>query len=131
MLVIMSDEDFAIAFERCEIPKEEFHHRDHVRLAKFYLEQYGAQAADARMAQAVRNFADHHQVSGKYHHTMTIAWMRLVAHDPDSALLLDAKYLREFYSDAVLQSDASRNTFVTPDKRPLPGDARSTPGVVK
>ncbi len=127
----MSDEEFAGAFEHCEIPKEDFHHRDHVRLARFYIARYGAEAAEGRMAQAVRNFAAHHKVPEKYHHTMTIAWMRLVAYDPDSPELQDATYLREFYSEALLQTPTSRNMFVTPDKRPLPGDARTTPGVVK
>lgn len=76
---------------------------------------------------AIRNFAGHHGKLDKYHHTMTIAWMRLVA--PAAGLasfeevtasypqLFDKKYLSEFYSDAALSTDAARKTFVEPDKR--------------
>ncbi len=125
----MTDEQFARAFEACEISNADFHHRDHVRLAWFYLRRYGVEQADERMASAIRNFAGHHGKADKYHHTITNAWMRLVA--PAAALasfdavtaafpkLLDKNYLRDFYSDALLSTADARKTFVEPDKRPF------------
>jgi hypothetical protein len=125
----VSDGEFARALEACEISNADFHHRDHVRLAWFYLRSYGAEAADQRISAAIRNFAERHGKLDKYHHTMTIAWMRLVA--PAAALasfdavtaafprLLDKTYLREFYSDELLSSDAAKKTFVEPDKQPF------------
>jgi hypothetical protein len=87
----MNDAECARAFEQCEIPKEEFHHRDHDRLARFYVQRYGVSEAEQRIANAIQNFAAHHGLSAKYHHTITIAWVRLVAHAPDSDALLDPK----------------------------------------
>jgi hypothetical protein len=125
----VSDGEFARAFEACEISNADFHHRDHVRLAWIYLRRYDAEAADRRITDAIRNFAAHHGKLDKYHQTMTIAWMRLVS--PAAALasfdavtgafprLLDKQYLREFYSDDLLSSDAAKKTFVEPDKRPF------------
>ena len=124
----MNDAEFARAFERCEIPKEEFHHRDHIRLASFYVQRYGAGEAEERIARAIRNYSAHHGVSEKYHHTITIAWVRLIAAFPGSEALLDPKYLREFYSEELLASGDARNTFVTPDKRVFPGMRK--PGLV-
>lgn len=125
----MTDEQFAHAFENCEISNADFHHRDHVRLAWFYLRRYGPEEADGRIAAAIRNFAGRHGKLDKYHETMTIAWMRLVA--PAAALasfddvttahprLFDKNLIREFYSDALLSGDAAKKTFVEPDKQPF------------
>lgn len=125
----MTDEQFAQTFETCKISNADFHHRDHIRLAWFYIRRYGAEAADQRIAASIRAFAAHHGKSEKYHQTMTIAWMRLVA--PAAALanfddavaafprLLDKHYLREFYSDPLLASGAARQGFVEPDIRPF------------
>ena len=60
---------------------------------------------------------------------MTIAWMRLVS--PAAALsrfdelpaafsgLLDKNYLREFYSDALLSSDAAKKLSSNPTNGPF------------
>jgi hypothetical protein len=124
----MTDEQFALAFERCEISNAGFHHRDHVRLAWFYLRRYGAEA-DTRIVASIRNFAAHHGKLDKYHQTMTIAWMRLVEpaarvepfEDAIAAFprLIEKDYLREFYSDDLLRTQNARENFVQPDKRPF------------
>src|SRR5258706_16190218 len=76
---IMNDDVFAAAFERCEIPGYAFHHRDHIRLAWIYLRRYGLIEAERRIAESIRRYAAHHGASQKYHQTITIAWMRVVA----------------------------------------------------
>jgi len=129
----MNDSEFVCAVERCEFPKESFHHRDHIRLAWIYLRQCDRGEAERRMADTIRRFAAHHGVTDKYHETITLAWMRLVAHAlaqaPDATLqdlvgrvpsLLDKSAIAEYYSDAVLQSDAAKSAWAEPDKRPLP-----------
>jgi hypothetical protein len=134
----MTDLDFLRAFERCEIPPESFHHRDHIRLAWTYLKLHDPIEATPRMAAAIRNFAAHLGKSDKYHETVTVAWMHLVAQASHCASFADVasqyprffdkSYLSEFYSPETLQSDAARNSFVEPDKRPLPSPP---PSVVK
>ena len=130
----LGDAEFADAFERCELSNESFHHCDHIRLAWIYLQRYGADAAEVRIAATIRKFAAHFGKTDKYHEAVTVAWMRLLADAarsvPSSASfseaiaafpkLLDKNYLREFYSDALLDSQIARDAFVAPDRKPLP-----------
>ena len=80
MPIAMTDIEFVEAFETCRLPNELFHHRDHLRLAWMYLQRYGASDAAARLRESIRRYAAHHGASGKYHETVTVAWLRLLAH---------------------------------------------------
>ena len=121
-------------FETCALPAQAFHHRDHIRVAWTYLRMMDYQAAEKRMSDAIRKFAAVHGATSKYHHTLTLAWMRLVAaairddqdiddfdhfagEHPD---LFDASAPETFYSPGLLQSEAARSGWVEPDLRPLP-----------
>jgi len=129
-----SDEDFREAFESLKIPNEMFHHREHIRLAWIYSRQFPQEEALGRMVQGIQAFAKHHGAAGKYHHTITVAWMRLVRHAVRQSLqapdfntfaaahvhLFHPRLLEEYYSKARLQSDAARYGWLDPDLRPLP-----------
>ena len=128
------DDEFANAFETCRLSSECFHHRDHIRLAWIYLQRYGESQARPRIAAAIRNFAAHHGKSDKYHETLTVAWLRLVANAMTRAPLaatfehftasapelLDQHTVQRYYSAAAISSDAARTTYVEPDLQPLP-----------
>jgi hypothetical protein len=134
----MTDDEFASAFERCEIAGGDFHHQDHIRLAWIYLKRYGPEDAPAQISASIRAFAEHLGKPDKYHETVTIAWMRLIEQAAGCRSFrevaaafpqfLDKSYLNEFYSAETLGSEAARETFVGPDKKPLPSAA---PSVVK
>lgn len=129
-----TDEDFREAFESLKIPNEMFHHREHIRLAWIYSREYPQEQALARMVQGIQAFAKHHGAAAKYHHTITLAWMRLVRHAvreaPQAAdfntfaaahaHLFHPRLLEYYYSKARLQSDAARYDWLDPDIRPLP-----------
>ena len=129
-----TDEDFREAFESLKIPNEMFHHREHIRLAWIYSREYPKEQALARMVQGIQAFAKHHGAATKYHHTITVAWMRLVRHAvregpeaPDFNAFAAAhvhlfypRLLEHYYSKARLQSDAARYDRLDPDIRPLP-----------
>jgi hypothetical protein len=129
-----TDQDFREAFESLNIPSEMFHHREHIRLAWIYSRQYPQEQALALMVQGIEAFAKHHGAASKYHHTITVAWMRLVRHAarlapsaPDfntfasvHPRLFDLRLLEYYYSKARLQSDAARHAWIEPDLRPLP-----------
>jgi len=92
-----------------------FHHADHLQLAiEILREEPTLDAATARMSATLRAKAGAAGAPEKYHHTVTVFWMRLVA------WMLDKDLPRAFYSDAALASDAARLGWVEPDRQPLP-----------
>jgi len=86
------------------------------------------------MSEAIRRVAEFHGATSKYHHTITLVWMRLVAaallDDPGiddfdcfagaHTDLLDTAAPAMFYSPDVLRSEAARSGWVEPDIRALP-----------
>jgi hypothetical protein len=114
--VLAGDAEFARAFERGEIAPADFHHASHLRLALAYLDECGSvDAAIDRMAAALRRFAAAAGKSDKYHHTITVFWMRMVAR------LLDTDLPLTYYSRERLSGDAARAAWAEPDLRPLDG----------
>jgi len=124
----MTDDEFVRAFESCELSPDLFHHRDHIRLARIYVELDGEKATE-RFRRSLRKFAAHVGHSEKYHETITVAWMRLVVHAvKDRELeklelerLMDKKHIEKYYSPELLATDAARMGFVEPDRERLPG----------
>jgi hypothetical protein len=129
-----TDEEFREAFESLKIPNEMFHHREHIRMAWIYSRAFSQEEALTRIVEGIQAFAKHHNVSAKYHHTITVAWMRLVSQAalqatpaPDfqtfaaaNPELFHAKRLEDYYSAVRLKSDAARHNWLEPDLRTLP-----------
>ncbi len=129
-----NDQEFREAFESLKIPNEMFRHREHIRLAWIYSCRFPEEQALALMVQGIQAFAKHHGAASKYHHTITVAWMRLVRHaaclapeSPDfhtfaaaHVYLLNRRLLESYYSKARLLSDAARHAWIEPDLRSLP-----------
>src|SRR5207248_2400922 len=108
--------------------------RQHPRVAWLYLRSSDAPGAAERMCAGIRRFANHHGATGKYHHTLTLFWMRMVG----IALVETAEdggfveFLAEhpelcgknlpatYYSQDLLQTGAAREGWVEPDLQPLP-----------
>jgi hypothetical protein len=129
-----SDEEFLRAFEDISFPANQFHHREHIRVAWLYLKSSNATHAAERMTAGIRRFANHHGATQKYHHTLTLAWMRLVAAAlvetaegrnftqflAEHPELGDKDLLRKYYSTELLQTNGAREGWVEPDLQPLP-----------
>lgn len=76
----MTDVELARALERCEIPNDGFHHVDHLRIALVYLnESPSVEAAVARMASTLRQFAASVGKAEKYSQAVTEFWMYQMA----------------------------------------------------
>ena len=129
----MTESEFVRAFEDASLPNESFHHRDHVRLTWIYLRECGESGARSRLVQGIQRFAAAKGKAEKYHHTITLAWIRLVEAarasagecDFDALIakhpeLLDKTILDRYYSAELLQSNAARQGWVEPDKMALP-----------
>ncbi|TXS93897.1 hypothetical protein FV139_09730 [Parahaliea maris] len=135
--VTQEDNEFGRQIERCEFPVADFDHRAHVRLAYIYLVQAdSARAAVDLMRSALVGLLRHAGVdpSGKYHETLTEAWVLAVDHfmnkteSSNSAdefidqnpLLLDSGIMQSHYSAELLFSDEARRKFVEPNREPIP-----------
>lgn len=143
----LRDDEFLDAFETCSLPPESFRHADHIRLAWIYVRQLGPAAGSDAMAETIRRYALHHGDAGKYHETITRAWMTLVSaavgaiggansdaakNNRDRACaafaefaaahpqLFDKNQLAVYYSKALLASEEARSGRVPPDRVSLP-----------
>lgn len=130
----ITDADYARRFERGEVRNVDFHHREHLRLASAYLQESSSidEACD-RMRAAIRDFAAKAGHPGKYHETMTIFWVRLLAAVrarvggapeldavlPAHPFLLDKHLPLAFYTRGRLFSDDARLAWQSPDLQPL------------
>jgi hypothetical protein len=126
----MTDEQFARAFERGEIPPSDFDHRAHVRVAWVYVrEGPSLDAATARIRAAIQRFAAAAHAAQKYHETITVLWMRLLADaaadltapcELDALLernpeLLDKNLPLKYYTRERLFSEQARTEWMPPD----------------
>ncbi len=135
------ERDFVSRFEDCSL--DDFHHEDHVRLAWLYLRRYGAEEALSRFAAGLRRFAASRGASGKYHETITWAYLLLIRQrmqerpqdldwDTFSRRNLDLMSWREpvldrFYRKETLESELARRVFLLPDRlQPPPGESGPT-----
>ena len=125
----MTDEQFARAFERGEITPAAFDHRAHVRVAWVYVQEGPTfEAATTRMREGIRRFAAAANASQKYHETITVLWMRLLAEAaarvPRCELadllqqcpeLADKDLPLKYYSRERLFSDDARSRWIPPE----------------
>jgi hypothetical protein len=125
----MTDEAFARAFEEGSITPAQFDHVAHVRVAWVYLHETGSmEEALSRMRSAIRGFAAAAGVPRKYHETITVLWMRLLAEVRAAGAsgelsdvlrahpaLADKDLPLHYYSRERLFSDDARARWVEPD----------------
>jgi hypothetical protein len=127
----MDDREFLEAFEACRL--DEFHHRDHVRVAWLYLRSHPLLMAIDKFSTGLKRFAASRGKSEIYHETITWAYLLLIheriardgaagtwdafaAAHPD-LLTWSPSILERYYLKATLDSDVARRTFVLPDLR--------------
>ena len=129
----MSDDAFVQAFEAGQLNPAGFHHADHIRLAWLYIHRHGAAKAETLLLEGIRKFARRAGAPQKFHHTITIAWTRLVtascceSNSCDSfndwikvhPALLNKHLLNQHYSAERLESSEARCGWLDPDLQPL------------
>ncbi len=123
----MRDREFIQAFESCTLPPDQFPHRAHVRLAWLYLRDGSLLEALPRFVEGLKRYAGSLGASGKYHETVTWAYMFLIhermarADYPTFDEFAAANHdlfngvLEKYYRRETLSSDLARRTFVMPD----------------
>ena len=130
-----SDAAFLAALENGSLPLDAFTHRNHLRAAWLYLERHPLPEAAMSCALAIQKYAVMHGAAEKFHLTLTLAFMHIIAElreqhpagDWESFLAAcpelqgDAKALiAQHYSESLLESTRAKRSFVPPDRAPLP-----------
>lgn len=144
-----TDTKLLAAFETCTLPRSEWTHRAHVRVAFLYLRQLPFDEALKRTRERIQAFNRFHQVAEGptegYNETTTSAFLTLidatmraygnVLPTPDSEAfcqthpqLLSPQVLRLFYSPAQRLHPDAKTRFVEPDLAPLPVAPGAKPG---
>jgi hypothetical protein len=128
----MDEEALVKMFEAGQAPPEGFHHREHVRVAWWYLRHQPLPEALTAFSAALRRFATAQGKPGLFHETITTAYVLLINERLDEAgrelawpvfaernpdlLSWRPSVLDRYYQPQTLQSDRARRTFVMPDR---------------
>src|SRR4029453_3336293 len=108
------------------LPAAQFNHAAHVRAGWLYLRGYAIGEAIDRFCRALGGVATAIGATGKYHETMSVAWMLLIAERLSATRDLDWRafaerhpelfakppLLLQYYSTATLDSERARTGFV-------------------
>jgi hypothetical protein len=131
------DERFLQEFEASRLPKDQWHHQQHIMVAYLYLCRYTFPVAMDRLRDRIKALNAAHQVpehqTSGYHETMTQAWLRLVSltlkqFGPAASAesfylehpeLSQTKVLRLFYSRELIMSMEAKHAYVQPDLAPF------------
>ena len=130
-----ADAELAAMLPEITGPSGQFRHRQHVHLAFLAVRRYGMPEATNRICDWIQCIAAYERAPQKYHHTVSRAWVEIVAHhidaDPDCAdfgifaarhpALLDKRLLTRHYRSSTLAAAAARRSWVEPDLLPFPG----------
>ena len=134
----MTDVELTRALERGEIANEDFHHSSHLHVAWVYLDESSSvQQAANKMRDTLRRFAAAAGKAEKYHETITLFWVHLLAYAAGrgkrleeivraNPQLLEKDFPLAYYSEERLFSDEARTSWMEPDLKPLSIDATAT-----
>ncbi len=133
----MTDVELTRALERGEIAKN-FRHASHLHVAWVYLDESSSvQQAANKMRDTLRRFAAAAGKPEKYHETITLFWVHLLAYAASrgerleeivhaNPQLLEKDFPLAYYSAERLFSDEARTSWMEPDLKPLSIDAIAT-----
>lgn len=128
----MQDTIFIEQFENTTLSPQNFHHKDHVRLAWLYLNRYPLLEALQKFSNGLKNFARSLGKEQLYHETITWAYIflineRMVQADTKQSweefiagngdlLNWQETILNRYYSKSVLDSPLAKSIFLLPNK---------------
>jgi hypothetical protein len=130
----VSDEELVRGVAELTLPNERFHHREHLRFARYRVLRDGYPFALESVSEQIARFASRHGHAQKFHVTMTQCWVRIVAgalaDEPSDRSfeqlvarhpqLLDKHLPLRHYSRERLFSEPARTGWVEPDLLELP-----------
>lgn len=125
----MNDAEFLQKFTDTTLPKSEFKHQSHIRLAWIYLMKHNFDDASDLIIRGIKNYAASVGASHIYHETLTRAWIQLVADaiavhphaDSFSQFINTAPELLNknaplrLYTQKTLDSERARHEWIQPE----------------
>lgn len=128
----MHDDERVEAFMNGTLPPSEMSHPLHVRLVWADLQRHRLGLVIDRQVEGLRRFTERHGAQGKFHTTITLAfvlliherlethgrhlsWDEFAARNPD-LLSYRPSPLAPYYNEETLRSDKARRVFVLPDR---------------
>ncbi len=130
----LSDQEFIYSFEECSIPLEAFNHEAHIRLAWLYFKNTESfEKAIEKIIEGIKKFDAHYSSQTKYHHTITIAFSKIIYSKMNHGTAVSwqsfleenpsiydfRKTISEYYSENHLNSSEAKTNFIDPDKKQL------------
>ena len=133
-----ADRQLLTAFENCTLPKAQWTHQAHVRVAFLYIRDHGLTRAIDHMRAGLQALSAARGVpdsAGRgYHETITLAFLHLIAAAHQTAPcttseqfchrfpdLLKKSILQNYYSQEKITSPQAKTNFLEPDLAPLTG----------
>ncbi|MBC7805820.1 MAG: hypothetical protein H7145_06685 [Akkermansiaceae bacterium] len=130
------DATFLRAFESCSLPRSEWTHRAHLRMAYLYLCDFpDAEELLPVIRRRIQTYNTANRNRSGYHETITAAYLYFVAdrlrhrRSPDFAgferenadlFAPGGAVLLQYYRGETLFSPEARARFISPDRTPLP-----------
>jgi len=135
---VVDDATLLEQFGSCELPRDAWCHRLHIRVAYLFIRRYDSTEALRRLRAGIQAYnrvvGVTETLTSGYHETLTAAWFSLVsasvkglpagldsnafcAMHPE---LLDKGLIRKFYSRERIVSQQAKREFVEPDLAVLP-----------
>ena len=129
----IDDTEFLARFEDQSLDPVHFDHIGHLRLAWLYLDRLDFERALEAICEGIRAYAESLGATGKYHATLTDAYVRIIRQRMDRTsrrgwqafleentdLVEDAtSVLHQYFSKARLMSDEARRFRMSPDLQP-------------
>lgn len=130
----LSDREFEQAFANAELPPALFTHESHLRLAWIHVQQLGLEGAIEIVCEQLKNYTRVHAAEQKYHHTLTVAALRMVWHfyqqmpDAEFPRFIETfprlktqfkELLFTHYSPELVQNPQAREVWMEPDLLPF------------
>ena len=125
----LEDGQFLSGLETGSLPIACFRHADHLRLAWLRVRSQPLDEAIKLVKRDIFAYAETYGVEHIFHHTVTEAWVRLLATHGEASFgeflveneqRLSTPLLHRFWTPETLGSEAARQGWVPPDRAPLP-----------
>ena len=128
---MLTDDELLARFEDGSLPRDAFHHEQHVHVAWMFVRRDGMPDALGRFSRALKRFAESKGTPGLYHETITWAYLLIIGERMARApadtwrefaaanrdlLTWKPSLLDRYYAAGTLSSALARRAFLMPDR---------------